>query len=263
MSENNTEFKSKLCLVTGAGQGIGLACTKSLLEQGATMIACDMTQALLEEFKQSLPKKQQARTLLLPFDLANTTAVQYACHYLAQDKLIPDYVITCAGALHLGSVLELPPEALIKTLDVNLKGTMLLTQQLAKLLVQNNKKGAIVAVGSNAADTPRVNMSAYCSSKAGLHMWMQCLGLELAAYGIRCNIVSPGSTRTPMQEQMWNESYGERETIQGNLASHRIGIPLNKIAETKDITNAIEFLLSEKAGHITMHDLRVDGGATF
>lgn len=93
-------------------------------------------------------------------------------------------------------------------------------------------------------------------------MWMQCLGLELAEYGIRCNIVSPGSTRTPMQKQMWNEAYGEKDTIRGNLESHRIGIPLNKIAETKDITNAIEFLLSSKSGHITMHDLRVDGGAT-
>ncbi len=263
MSKNSAEFKGKLCLVTGAGQGIGLACAKSLLEQEATVIACDMTQRSLEAFKLSLPKKYQDRTLLLPFDLANFESIENACHSLRQDKLIPDIVITCAGTLQLDSILDLTSEALSKILDVNLKGTMLLTQQLAKMLVQSDKKGAIVAVGSNAADTPRVKMSAYCTSKSGLHMWMQCLGLELAEYGIRCNIVSPGSTRTPMQEQMWNESYGERETIQGNLASHRIGIPLNKIAETKDITNAIEFLLSDKAGHITMHDLRVDGGATF
>ncbi|YCO02866.1 2,3-dihydro-2,3-dihydroxybenzoate dehydrogenase [Vibrio sp. VNB-15] len=263
MSEHRSEFKGKLCLVTGAGQGIGLACTKSLLEQGARVIACDVTQTSLDALKQSLPENLKPQTLLIPFDLADTNAIQHACHSLKQDHLIPDCIVTCAGTLHLESILELPFEALSKTLDVNLKGTMLLTQQLAKLLVENGKKGAIVAVGSNAADTPRIKMSAYCTSKSGLHMWIQCLGLELAEHGIRCNIVSPGSTRTPMQEQMWNESYGERETIQGNLASHRMGIPLNKIAETKDITNAIEFLLSDKAGHITMHDLRVDGGATF
>ncbi|MEF1167377.1 2,3-dihydro-2,3-dihydroxybenzoate dehydrogenase [Vibrio campbellii] len=263
MSENRSEFNGKLCLVTGAGQGIGLACAKSLLAQGARVIACDVTQLALDAFQQSLPECQQSNTLLVPFDLADANAIQTACHNLEQDQLIPDYIVTCAGTLHLESVLDLPLEALNKTLDVNLKGAMLLTQQLAKILVKHSKQGAIVAVGSNAADTPRVKMSAYCTSKAGLHMWMQCLGLELAEHGIRCNIVSPGSTRTPMQEQMWNEAYGERETIQGNLASHRMGIPLNKIAETKDITNAIEFLLSDKSGHITMHDLRVDGGATF
>ncbi|SUP92540.1 2,3-dihydro-2,3-dihydroxybenzoate dehydrogenase [Vibrio owensii] len=263
MSENRSEFDSKLCLVTGAGQGIGLACAKSLLAQNARVIACDVTQKALDALQQSLPSDQQQRTTLLPFDLADSTAIQNTCRKLEQDQLIPDYIVTCAGTLHLESVLDLPLEALNKTMDVNLKGTMLLTQQLAKMLVKHSKQGAIVAVGSNAADTPRVKMSAYCTSKAGLHMWMQCLGLELAEHGIRCNIVSPGSTRTPMQEQMWNKSYGERETIQGNLTSHRMGIPLNKIAETKDITNAIEFLLSGKSGHITMHDLRVDGGATF
>lgn len=170
--------------------------------------------------------------------------------------------MTCAGILHLNSVLDLSLDELDQTINVNLRGTLLFTQHIGKLLVKHGKKGSIVAVGSNAADTPRSKMSAYCTSKAGLHMWMQCLGLELAEYGIRCNIVSPGSTRTPMQEQMWNEAYGEKDTIRGNLESHRIGIPLNKIAETKDITNAIEFLLSCKSGHITMHDLRVDGGAT-
>ena len=263
MSEKLSEFSDKLCLVTGAGQGIGLACAKSLLAQGAHVIACDVTEKSLMNLTQTLPKDQQQRTTLLAFDLTDTQAIQSACQRLENDKLIPEYVASCAGTLHLDSILDLSLEALNTTLDVNLKGALLLTQQIAKLLVKNGKRGSIVAVGSNAADTPRSNMSAYCTSKAGLHMWMQCLGLELAEHGIRCNIVSPGSTRTPMQEQMWNESYGERETIRGNLTSHRLGIPLNKIAETQDITNAIEFLLSNKSGHITMHDLRVDGGATF
>ncbi len=263
MSENLSEFNGKLCLVTGAGQGIGLACAKSLLDQGAHVIACDITENALMNLVKSITKEQQLRTKLLPFNLAETESVQAACQHLEHDKLIPEYIATCAGTLHLSSILDLSLDALNKTLDVNLKGTILLTQHVAKLLVKNGRKGSIVAVGSNAADTPRSKMSAYCTSKAGLHMWMQCLGLELAEHGIRCNIVSPGSTRTPMQEQMWNDTYGERETIRGNLESHRIGIPLNKIAETKDITNAIEFLLSDKSGHITMHDLRVDGGATF
>lgn len=145
MSENRSEFDSKLCLVTGAGQGIGLACAKSLLAQNARVIACDVTQKALDALQQSLPSDQQQRTTLLPFNLADSTAIQNACRKLEQDQLIPDYIVTCAGTLHLESVLDLPLESLNKTLDVNLKGTMLLTQQLAKMLVKHNKQGAIVA----------------------------------------------------------------------------------------------------------------------
>ncbi len=196
MNENRSEFNGKLCLVTGAGQGIGLACARSLLAQGAHVIACDVTEQALTNLVHTLPNEQRANTTLLPFDLADPESIQSACHRLENDKLVPEYVATCAGTLHLASILDLPLNELNKTLDVNLKGTLLLTQYIAKLLVKNGKKGAIVAIGSNAADTPRSNMSAYCASKAGLHMWMQCLGLELAEHGIRCNIVSPGSTRT-------------------------------------------------------------------
>ena len=123
MSENRSEFDSKLCLVTGAGQGIGLACAKSLLAQNARVIACDVTQKALDALQQSLPSDQQQRTTLLPFDLADSSAIQNACRKLEQDQLIPDYIVTCAGTLHLESVLDLPLEALNKTMDVNLKGT--------------------------------------------------------------------------------------------------------------------------------------------
>ena len=263
MQENLSIFADKLCLVTGAGQGIGLSCTKRLLAQGARVIACDLDRSTLEDLYESLSKVQQDRTTLLPFDLSDWHSIQAACQYLLQDKLLPTHIVMCAGTLSISSALELKPEALDNIINVNLKGTLLLTQQLVKVLVDHNLKGSVVVIGSNAADTPRVNMSAYCASKAGIHMWVKCLAQEVAQYGIRCNIVSPGSTRTPMQTQLWNKEHAERDVIQGDLNCRRLGIPLNKIAEPEEITDAIEFLLSDKASHITMHDLRVDGGATF
>ncbi|MFA0707166.1 SDR family oxidoreductase, partial [Vibrio sp. 10N.222.48.A3] len=106
------------------------------------------------------------------------------------------------------------------------------------------------------------NMGAYAASKSALHMFVKSIGIELAPLGIRCNIVSPGSTRTEMQLQLWNESYGEEQVIAGDATQFRLGIPLNKIAEPKDIAQSILFLMSNAANHITMHDLRIDGGAT-
>lgn len=84
----------------------------------------------------------------------------------------------------------------------------------------------------------------------------------MAALGIRCNIVAPGSTLTPMQTGMWADASGAARVIAGDPASFRTGIPLGKLATPDDIAAATMFLLSDQAGHVTMADLYVDGGAT-
>jgi 2,3-dihydro-2,3-dihydroxybenzoate dehydrogenase len=124
------------------------------------------------------------------------------------------------------------------------------------------RSGVIVTVASNASSVPRQQMAAYAASKAASTQFTRCLGLELAEFGIRCNVVSPGSTDTDMQRQLWTSPDGERAAIAGSPASFRLGIPLGRIANAADIAEAVCFMASDSARHITMHDLRVDGGAT-
>jgi 2,3-dihydro-2,3-dihydroxybenzoate dehydrogenase len=96
-------------------------------------------------------------------------------------------------------------------------------------------------------------------------MIVRVAGLELAPYGIRANIVAPGSTDTAMQRSLWedpDDDNGARSAIEGDPAQFKVGIPLGRIAEPSDIADAIEFLLSDRARHITMQALYVDGGAT-
>jgi 2,3-dihydro-2,3-dihydroxybenzoate dehydrogenase len=124
------------------------------------------------------------------------------------------------------------------------------------------RRGAIVTVTSNAAGVPRAGMAAYAASKAAAAHFTRCLGLELAAHGIRCNVVAPGSTDTPMQRSLWNEETRDAPVIAGDPATYRTGIPLGRIATPEDIADAVLFLASERARHITLHDLYVDGGAT-
>ena len=105
-------------------------------------------------------------------------------------------------------------------------------------------------------------MAAYAASKAAATMFTRCLGLELAPHGIRCNIVAPGSTLTPMQTGMWSDADGAARVIAGVPEAFKTGIPLGKLATPEDVAEAVVFLLSGRAGHITMTDLYVDGGAT-
>jgi 2,3-dihydro-2,3-dihydroxybenzoate dehydrogenase len=128
--------------------------------------------------------------------------------------------------------------------------------------MKERRRGALVTVSSNAAGIPRHAMAAYAASKAAATMFTRCLGLELAPFGIRCNIVAPGSTLTPMQTGMWADESGAEKVIAGSLETFKAGIPLGKLATPQEVAEAVVFLLSDRAGHITMSDLYVDGGAT-
>jgi 2,3-dihydro-2,3-dihydroxybenzoate dehydrogenase len=145
-------------------------------------------------------------------------------------------------------------------LDVNVLGVLHALQGFAEQLVDN--RGAVVTVASNAAGTPRMSLGAYGATKAAATMLTHSFALENAASGVRGNVVQPGSTRTPMLESLWSSPADEQATLRGDLAAHRLGIPLGRIAEPTDIAATVAFLISDDARHITLQELYVDGGAT-
>ena len=112
------------------------------------------------------------------------------------------------------------------------------------------------------AHTPRIGMSAYGASKAALKSLALSVGLELAGSGVRCNVVSPGSTDTDMQRTLWVSDDAEEQRIRGFGEQFKLGIPLGKIARPQEIANTILFLASDLASHITLQDIVVDGGST-
>ncbi len=158
-------------------------------------------------------------------------------------------------------MVETSDESWRKIFEVNTHGVFTMSRAVARRMIPR-RRGVIVTVSSNAAGIPRHGMAAYASSKAAATMFTRCLGLELAEFGIRCNIVAPGSTRTRMQESFLKDPDGAERVVAGSLELHRTGIPLGKIGEPEDIANAVVFLASDQASHITMTDIYVDGGAT-
>jgi len=119
-----------------------------------------------------------------------------------------------------------------------------------------------VTIASNAAHAPRLGMSAYGASKAALRSLCLTVGLEMAPYGVRCNIVSPGSTDTDMQRSLWHTPEAEQEMINGFPEQYKLGIPLRKIAKPQEIVANVMFLASDLASHVVLQDIVVDGGAT-
>lgn len=252
--------EKKVALVTGSAQGIGEAVTKALCKQGYTVVAIDNNSERLNILVEDL-KSQGSNVMSFAIDVSDSNAVQKVIDEVEQ-KIGPiEVLVNVAGILKMGLINSLSNEDWERTFAVNTTGVFNVSQSVSKYMI-GRKRGSIVTVGSNAASVPRMSMAAYAASKAAATMFTKCLGLELAQYNIRCNLVSPGSTNTEMQWALWDNENGEQAVIKGSLETFKVGIPLQKIAKPSDIANTVLFLISDEANHITMNNVCVDGGAT-
>lgn len=249
------EFAGRLAVVSGGASGIGRAVAAALVAEGARVVVLDL------QVPDGLPSAEPDRLRSIIVDIADHAAVDRAIDDVERERGAIDFVVSVAGILHVGPIVAMTPAQWQRVFDVNCSGVFHLLQAAARRMAPR-RRGAIVTVSSNAAGIPRHGMAAYAASKAAASMFTKCLGLELAEAGIRCNVVSPGSTRTPMQTAMWTRGASEQDIVRGSLESFRTGIPLGRLAEPEQVAEAVLFLLSSRASHMTMADLYVDGGAT-
>jgi 2,3-dihydro-2,3-dihydroxybenzoate dehydrogenase len=254
------EMNGRVALVTGAAGGMGAVIAARLGYNGVRVALLDSNADRLRLVAKDLANTN-ATAEAFPVDVRSGDEVEAAVAE-AEDRLGPiDYLVNAAGVLRVNEVTALSIEDWTLTFDVNTTGTFLVSRAVANRMVGRGG-GTIVTVASNAASNPRTGMAAYAASKAATTMFTKVLGLELAQHGIRCNVVAPGSTETEMLSSLWSDGDWKRSSIEGVADQFRLGIPLGKVAQPADIADAVLFLLSDRAGHITMHHLTVDGGAT-
>jgi 2,3-dihydro-2,3-dihydroxybenzoate dehydrogenase len=253
------EMTDRVALVTGAAGGMGSVIAGRLGAAGVRVALVDRHADRLRLVAKDLANDNVVAEPF-PADVRSSTEVDEVVT-LAEQRLGPiDYLVNAAGVLRVGEGRELSDEDWALTFDVNTTGMFYVTRAVVNRMAERGR-GAVVTVASNAAATARTGMAAYAASKAATTMFTKCLGLEVARLGIRCNLVAPGSTETEMLSALWTDGDWRQSSIDGVADAFRVGIPLGKVAQPADIADAVLFLLSDRAGHITMHHLTVDGGA--
>ncbi|MGD9472434.1 MAG: SDR family NAD(P)-dependent oxidoreductase [Novosphingobium sp.] len=160
-----------------------------------------------------------------------------------------DGVVSNAGIISGAPLVEQTIDQFERVYSINTRATWLLARAAHPYLAAS--KGAFVATASMSATQPTPGLGFYSSSKAALIMLIRQLSLEWGPDGIRCNTVSPGPTYTPMTKAGYDDA--ERRAQRESM------IPLQKLGMAEDVANAILFLLSHEAGHISGIDILVDG----
>jgi 2,3-dihydro-2,3-dihydroxybenzoate dehydrogenase len=247
---------TETAVVTGAAGGIGAAVVRALAADGFTVAALDTNAAALKELAAGYD-----RVGAYPVDVSSSAQVDAVIDQVERELGPISHLVNAAGILRTGPATELTDEDWNLTFAVNTNGVFHVSRAVTGRMV-SRRAGVVVTVASNAATVPRWHMGAYAASKAAAASFTKVLGLELAQYGIRCNVVAPGSTDTPMLTSLWTGGDARRASVEGTAETFRVGIPLGRLATPEDVAEAVLFLLSDRAAHITLHSLIVDGGAS-
>lgn len=263
---------SPCIIVTGASGGIGSALLQLLSDHpmfsshqliGLDVKKSDNNKSHVYSGQTSAPEHIR----IIEADVSDANKIDAVFSRLEEEYLFTG-VVNGAGILHYGKALHTKTNDVNRLLDVNAKGVFNVSNAAARAMIRQQELGlrkgqsSIVTVASNAATGPRAMFSAYGASKAFASHYARSLGLEIAPHGIRCNVVCPGTTATSMLDAIWGNEDQSAATIAGSPSDFRNGIPLQKIAQPREIAETIAFLLSPASSHITLAEITVDGGAT-
>jgi 3-oxoacyl-[acyl-carrier protein] reductase len=240
------EFAGKNVVITGAAGIYGAQLAESFAGAGARLFLTDRDGTGLMAVRAKL---SSAAVVSAAAELTDPDSVAALCRQVV-DWAIPDVVINNAGVYPFGGLFDTPVEMWDRIMHVNLRAPFLITQALAKAMIDGGRKGAFIFIGSGAGQMLRTNGLAYCASKRALEWLMKGVALELAPHGIRANLIAPGLALGSAATQFpagYAEAMGKR-------------VPLGRGIKPGELGEAVMFLASECAAYITGASLSVDGG---
>ena len=250
----NSLLKQKVCIITGAAQGIGKSIAERFALDGAIVYACDRAEGVMDEWAKACSEDNNTRVLPLYFDVTDATAVKSAFMSVFKQEGRIDVLINNAGVVFnkkIGMILRPETELMFR---VNVIAVIEMIQLVSRLMARNHS-GSIVNIASVTAVLGSPGQSAYSATKGAIMAFTKSAAKELAPLGIRVNAVAPGIVKTERFSELYEESGEKIDTRIQKIALGRLGTP-------EDVANACAFLASERSSYISGQILGVDGCAS-
>lgn len=252
-------LEGEVAIVTGGAEGIGRGIGDVLAEQGASIAILDINAELGVATADEMASGGGVRTLFAHCDVSDEPAIERAVGEVVAALGRPTILVNNA-ALFLFRGIEATPEEWARIVGVNIMGPAL----VSKHVVPHMRKaggGAIVNIGSVSSFVAQKGYLTYSATKAAIAQMTRCMALDLVGDGIRVNGVCPGTVWSATVRRMAEEEGLTRDqlVLRTNLGREQM---IKRIADPREIGNAVAFLVSPEAAFITGENLMVDGGWT-
>ena len=246
------KHEGKVVIVTGAAQGLGLACVERFHAEGAKVLLVDVKEDRIREHVERLGK----RAAWMAADLSEITR-DMAADVVGKAKSSfggVDVLVNNAGIIHLDDFVDFPEDAFDRVQRVNLKAPFLLGQAAAGAMIAQGRGGSIVNMSSINAILAIPNSVAYAVSKGGIKQLTAVMAVGLIPHNIRVNSLGPTFLETPMTRPFF-----ENKAFRDEVLSK---IKLGRLGQLDELTGAIVFLASDASSLMTGSALVLDGGWT-
>ena len=241
------KLENKVAIISGAAGGIGYATAEKFLEEGASVMICDMAEDRLKAAAETL--SQKGPVLWAALNICDEQAVNDMVKKTVETFGHVDILINNAGITKDAQFYKMDILQFQQVINVNLMGTVTMSKAVVPYMMEQ-KYGKIVSASSIACIKGNFGQSNYAASKAAIISFTRSLGRELGKYGINVNAIAPGFIRTAMTD-----------AIPADIMKQKIdSIPLRRTGEVEDIAAAYAFLSSDEASFINATCLIVDGG---
>ena len=250
----------KIAIVTGTSPNIGSGIALGLAEEGAAVVCVDVDRDNATQCAEWLT--QQGRQAVgLACDVTDEAQVQAMVARVRDAYGHIDVLVNNAGVLGGLGVLEMPLDRWNRQLAVNLTGTFLCTQHVARCMVERRTRGSIIMIVSTAGHQGQAGNIGYATSKSGLLNFTRAAAMDLARHGIRVNSLTPTAT-DPEEGLERAAAWGRpRPEPRARALDFPRMVPMQKLPSPRHYARAAVFLASDDAEMVTGVDLRVDAGA--
>lgn len=259
-------LEGRVGLVTGGARGLGLVMSQALVISGADIAIVDLNkdeaqkqaEMLVDAFKSENPGAEKIPKVTAHYaDVSSSESVDAVIAEVLADHGKIDNLVTSAGFTENFQAINYPIDRVRKLWSVNVDGTWLFANAVAKHLMERKSPGSIIFIGSMSGAIVNVPQpqAPYNAAKAAVRHLCASLAVEWASAGIRVNTISPGYMLTALTKKILDEN----PDLKNQWTSL---IPQGKMGQPEDLMGAVTFLASDASSYITGADLRVDGGYT-